>query len=416
MLTSGDRRQPFANMPAFMQQQMQVEQQMQAQRAAQQQEAASQEFRQGLVGGGGDMAGGMPAGEGGGEQQPSTGNRTLDALFAQHRQITNAMVNAPTKEDFDRAKAMRDNIEAQISRYEKEAGGPTDLARLRRERDALPPDHPDRPLYDQRIERLGQGPQTTVNVGGRSDPQWGDPESGNVWLRDDAGNVITEPDPSGRGVRPVQVPIAGGSIEDQRQTAERERSARARTTAATGATLLDEVTGAYGLRQALGFDPETGEYGRPKIASPRIRKLIADNPDGVTALLYAGSETSDFLYTLDSLKDTIGIQRLLEIKEAGSGLGAVPAEQLRQLARALGALEAGASNELLRHNIDRVRVLYEDIVRRSLEDERDDTFRGMITDMSPYVGEITGQGGASGGGRAVTEMSDEELLRALGGQ
>jgi hypothetical protein len=237
------------------------------------------------------------------------------------------------------------------------------------------------------FKRMGAA---NLTVGGQQDQIWGNAESGNVWLRDEGGKVITEPDPSGRGVRPVQVPIAGSAGDQKQRDADRERLSRSRTTATTATTLLDEVTGTFGLKQALGFDPETGKYGESQIAAPWIRKSIADNPTGYVAKFYAGTPTGDFISTLASIQDTIGIERLLQIKEAGSGLGAVPAEQLRQLARALGSLDAGLSDSLLRNNIQRVQTLYENIVRESLKDDSDATFRGVMADMSPYVGEILG--------------------------
>lgn len=398
MLTSNDRRTPFANMPAFMQQQMQMESQMQAQRQAEADRLHDQNL---LFGGGegGGQAGGQSAqaGPGGGGQQGdapssfSTGNKTVDRLLVQRQQATRALQMARTSEGQKAAEAEIKHLDALIDRYEKQSGSPTELARLRRERDALPPGHPDRAWYENRLQSLGQNPETNITIGGRSDERWGDPESGHAWLRDpETGEVVTEPDPSGRGVRPVQVPFAGSSADIARQQQEDERMAGARTQATTGATLLDEVTGAFGLRQALGWDDEKREYGKSKIAGPRTRKIIADNPTGLTALAYAGSPTADFIGTLASLQDTIGIERLLEIKRSGAGLGAVPAEQLRQLARALGALDAGLSDDLLRHNIDRVRTIYEDIVRQSLTDSNDETFRGVVLDVSPYVGQIIG--------------------------
>lgn len=74
------------------------------------------------------------------------------------------------------------------------------------------------PIFDSRQE---QGPAAVVNVGGEGQGiDFGDPPKDMVWLRDEAGNVLTEPDPGGRGVRPVAVPIGGSQIAEDRQSAQ----------------------------------------------------------------------------------------------------------------------------------------------------------------------------------------------------
>src|SRR5690606_19972564 len=40
------------------------------------------------------------------------------------------------------------------------------------------------------------------------------------WARDKAGNIILEPDPVTKHLRPVAVPVGGGSVERERQKAE----------------------------------------------------------------------------------------------------------------------------------------------------------------------------------------------------
>ena len=241
---------------------------------------------------------------------------------------------------------------------------------------------PGSPEYQQMMME-GSSPQTNINVNtGRQDDMWGEPESGNVWLRDPEGNVVTEPSEDGRGVRPVQVPISGGQVERDIASSEREGQARAGTRGRVGGTAVDEMNL---LLDGLGYDAETGQFGESRIAGPRERVLIGSGEDQgfLSRLAYGGTESIDWMNTLQSLQDTIAIDRLLEIKEAGSGLGQVPQSQLRALARAMGNLDPSSSDKLIGQNLLRARSIYEDVVRQSLEDRDDPTFRGLMEEIVP---------------------------------
>lgn len=106
---------------------------------------------------------------------------------------------------------------------------------------------------------------TTVNVGGQQDPTWGDAPKDTVWLRDEAGNVITEPDPSGRGVRPVSVPISGTEADIAMRAAEGEQG----KTVAQADQMLASIDGilndpalesATGILSGLQAVPGTPQY------------------------------------------------------------------------------------------------------------------------------------------------------------
>lgn len=71
---------------------------------------------------------------------------------------------------------------------------------------------------DGRVSRIGGGGVNVTIDNGAKSSEFGEAPKDMVWLRDDSGSVVTEPDPSGQGVRPVAVPVAGGP-EDNSQEA-----------------------------------------------------------------------------------------------------------------------------------------------------------------------------------------------------
>lgn len=169
--------------------------------------------------------------------------------------------------------------------------------------------------------------------------------------------------------------IRGGAAAAE--TAAAEAAARARPAGTAAGIAIRE---ADDMLLALGFDPETGQRtSESQVAGPRAR-LAARTPAG--EFVTAGGPTADFLNNMQSLKDTVAIQRLLEIKEAGAGLGAIPQSQLEALARALGNLNVSSSDEVLARNLRDIRRLYEGVVERSLSDSNDPTFRGLVRDIA----------------------------------
>ena len=66
-----------------------------------------------------------------------------------------------------------------------------------------------------------------------------------------------------------------------------------------------------------------------------------------------------------SIQANIGIDKLLDIKASGAGLGQVPQSQLEMLASVLGQLNTAQDKETVRYNVERVLTLYSDIVRQA---------------------------------------------------
>ena len=81
------------------------------------------------------------------------------------------------------------------------------------------------------FKRMGAA---NVTVGGQQDPMWGNAPGDRVWLRGPDGNVVTEPDPSGRGVRPVAAPIPGSQAAIDAEKREDSGSRTSRWSSAPG--------------------------------------------------------------------------------------------------------------------------------------------------------------------------------------
>ena len=377
-------------------------------------------------GGGMPMQGGMPAGGAPMPAQPGMGGGDMDAALRQalaNPRTRNAAIQILQQRQAQEQQAAQEQAARQARLDAAGARGidprmvgddeawkaalREDPTSIREYQKAVEQGYPGSFLDFQTTMAEAKRPQHTVNVGARTDEKWGDPESGNVWLRDESGRVIEEPDPSGRGVRPVQVPISGGAVDRDERDRQRQMETAGRTGATTGAIAVREINS---LLSDLGYNRETGEFGDPQVMGPRMRQSASGGDgffSGITRFAMTGTRTGDFVRDLQSLRDTIAVQRLLEIKESGAGLGAVPQQQLEALARALGNLDAGASNERLQTNLLDVLRLYEAVTERSLSDANDPTFRGMVENIGR---------GAEGSGDAQAGADDdiEEILRRYG--
>jgi hypothetical protein len=119
---------------------------------------------------------------------------------------------------------------------------------------------------------------------------------------------------------------------------------------------------------------------------PKGRTVLGNSAGGFVA---AGTETGDFLRTVQSIKDTIAIGRLLEIKASGAGLGQVPQSQLEALANALGNIDVSSSDKLLAKNLADIRKIYSNVVETSINDANDHTFGTILRGVSennPQIG------------------------------
>lgn len=188
---------------------------------------------------------------------------------------------------------------------------------------------------------------TTVNVG-RESSEWGAAPKDHVWLRGGDGEIMLEPDPSGRGMRPVAVPVGGGpadtSAQDQARQDQTERS---------GNIVMEDIGRAMTTIQDSAFD-----LG-PFKANPSI---------GLMGWLSSGTpHTPAFKLSnqLKTIRANIGFDRLQAMREAsptGGALGNVTIGELERLEAVMGSLEQAQDEDELMFNLTRLNNLYLDTI------------------------------------------------------
>lgn len=178
--------------------------------------------------------------------------------------------------------------------------------------------------YQTEMKRAGAG--STI-IGGQQDPQWGNAPNDHVWLRNEAGQVITEADPSGRGVRPVAVPVSGSKAATEAAEAER--------TAGNSAGMRDTatdtiVTAAQRAREAAS-KRAFGGYGH-----------------GVAEYI-PWTDSAEVSRQTEVLKSTAKVENLTAMRMAsptGGALGSVTENESKMLAAKSGALDPSSPNFL----------------------------------------------------------------------
>jgi len=273
-------------------------------------------------------------------------------------------------------------LESQFAPQQPELPAAAQNLAFRAQQAGLEPGTPEYQEFMRTGGEIEQGPTTTVNVG-QQGQQFPDPPRDTVWARDEQGNVLTEErEVDGRTVRaPVSVPITGSKPAREAEEKRREREFSAKSANRAASIVVADFD--FLLRK-LGADPETGEIGEdadPSVVGPRMRMAAEEGTFGLN-VLFAGGETGDFLRQLESARNTIAVDQLLNIKREGSGLGQVPQSQLNTLSTLLSSLEAGLSNEKMAENLARAKRLYTNTIETSLQDVDDPTFRGLVLDIA----------------------------------
>lgn len=121
---------------------------------------------------------------------------------------------------------------------------------------------------------------------------------------------------------------------------------------------------------------KVGKESKATIASTVVvdaqRALDLINEDSTTTgadafalRLIPGTKAYALDQMVKSIQANIGIDKLLDIKASGAGLGQVPQSQLEMLASVLGQLNTAQDRETVRFNVQRVLDLYSDIVRQA---------------------------------------------------
>ena len=169
---------------------------------------------------------------------------------------------------------------------------------------------------------------------------YGNPPDGYTWDRTPQGKLILD----SKTNQPTVTPIAGTKVaEDRAADIEKKRvGSEGKSTIAT--TVVVDAQRALDLVD-----------GNPNASG--VKGFAMQKVPGTAA--YALGQT------LESIQSNIGIDKLLDIKASGAGLGQVPQSQLEMLASVLGKLSIGQPTETLRFNIDRVMGLYAEIVMQS---------------------------------------------------
>jgi len=102
----------------------------------------------------------------------------------------------------------------------------------------------------------------------------------------------------------------------------------------------------------------------------QIGDLHASAPVRVLRARFPGTAEFEVQSSIDSLRGTIGIEQLLNIKREGSGLGQVPQSQLNMLASLMGQLDIGLSKGRLSELVSDIQGRYLEILDLIPEEER----------------------------------------------
>jgi len=97
-----------------------------------------------------------------------------------------------------------------------------------------------------------------------------------------------------------------------------------------------------------------------------------------------GTDMYEINQLIESAKSNIGIDKLLEIKASGAGLGQVPQSQLETLQSVLGRMNVGRDPELLRRDMEEARKTYEKVIERTTNENAD------LARMNPDIAKALG--------------------------
>lgn len=143
--------------------------------------------------------------------------------------------------------------------------------------------------------------------------------------------------------QPVAVPIEGTEVAVKRAEAkEKKEVGEAGKATIAGTVIVDAQRALDTIKNNTEYT--TGAYGKALQFVP-------------------GTDAYALSQMVDSVKANVGIDKLLDIKASGAGLGQVPQSQLDMLASVLGGLDVGQPADVLQYNLNRVKNIYSDIVK-----------------------------------------------------
>lgn len=234
-------------------------------------------------------------------------------------------------------------------------------------------------------------PQTNVNVDlGEKGPKFGTIPPGHMLKKNPDGSYVMEA-------------VAGSPAALEIEAEEKKAESRAGMEEKYSSIVLDEINRARELVNSDSIIPNTSWGG-----------LLAAVP---------GSPQKALGNLLTTIKSNAGFERLQEIRDnspTGGSLGPVSDFENKQLQMTIGALEQTGRKEDILYNLNRIEVLHRRVMFGTPEERKAAGLPPMAGLELPEFRE-PGRSGASGdwGGGAgeqapPSEMSDEDLLKALG--
>jgi hypothetical protein len=173
---------------------------------------------------------------------------------------------------------------------------------------------------------------------------YGNPPKDMVWARDQNGHVVLEKDPKSGHLRPVAVPVAGGTVERDATKTSQAEEAKQKQQAVYADIVTTDVDRAMDLVKKTPF-PTTG-----------LGALTSAIP---------GTPAHNLSKLIDTIKANVGFDRLQQMRASsptGGALGQVSENENRLLQSTIGNLEQSQSQEQFLYNMNRVKDTYLDIV------------------------------------------------------
>lgn len=186
------------------------------------------------------------------------------------------------------------------------------------------------------IHRAPPNPGTTVNVG----------DQGGRWTIHEPTGRAFGYDPQGNPISMV-IPGAQADVESQERATEQEtqRSAQA-------------AIAGFTLRDARAIMDNVDNMSNNAL----VRRGLANIP---------GTTEYEVQRDIESLRGTISIEQLLNIKRQGAGLGQVPQAQLDMLSRLMGELDIARDPARLKQLVQDIQDRYMEILAMIPEEERE---------------------------------------------
>jgi hypothetical protein len=173
---------------------------------------------------------------------------------------------------------------------------------------------------------------------------YGNPPKDMAWAREPDGRVKLEKDPKTGHMRPVAVPVGGGSVEREAASAEAKAAARQTTQNRYADVVTEDVQRVTDLVNT-SMIPVTG-----------FASLASAVP---------GTPQHNIAKLVDGIKANVSFDRLQLMREnspTGGALGQVSDFENRLLQSTLGSLEQSQGKEQFIYNLRRLNDIYQDII------------------------------------------------------